>query len=314
MIAAGVTEISGAVMMLQLGEPAALADDEILIDVKAAGVGNWDDIVRTGGWNVGTAPPMALGVEASGVIARKGPGVQSFTVGDAVLVHTAPLRHQGAWAEYLVAPVDTVASKPSSVSWEAAGAFPVPALTAEQVLNLVLSSCPEGTLVVHGAGGVTGLMIVQLAALHGRDVIATAGQGTGQGAGRPDLLALGARAVVNRHSSDWKEQVRAAAAEAGPITAAVNAVRGGAAEVMALLANEDLLVTITSGAPTPVRGIRVIDFYVRPDGQQLSNLARLLGDQRLRLPAGTVLPLREAAQALAGVSAGALAPPVVLVP
>jgi NADPH:quinone reductase-like Zn-dependent oxidoreductase len=308
-ISAGIREIGGPVVTLQLDEPAALADDEVLIEVKAAGVGNWDDIARTGGWDLGVIPPMALGVEAAGVVVRTGAGVGAFPLGDAVLAHTAPLRYQGAWAEHFVAPADSVAPKPSPVSWEEAAAFPVPALTAQQVLTVVLSSCPGGALVVHGAGGVTGQMIVQLAALDGRNVIATAGSG----AGRPDLAAMGARAVIDRHAPGWKKQVRTAAG-AAPVTAVVNAVRGGATEVMDLLADQGVLVTITSGAPAPVRGIAVIDFYVRPDGRQLCDLARLLASGKLRLPVGTAMPLGEAARALAGVSTATLAPPVVLIP
>jgi NADPH:quinone reductase-like Zn-dependent oxidoreductase len=52
-----------------------LRADEILIDVRAAGVGNWDEFVRTGGWDTGTRPPMALGVEAAGIVASAGSSV-----------------------------------------------------------------------------------------------------------------------------------------------------------------------------------------------------------------------------------------------
>jgi NADPH:quinone reductase-like Zn-dependent oxidoreductase len=40
-----------------------------------------------------------------------------------------PLRDQGAWAEWLIAPFELVALKPDGVRWDVAGAFPVPALT-----------------------------------------------------------------------------------------------------------------------------------------------------------------------------------------
>jgi hypothetical protein len=39
---------------------------EVLIGVRGAGAGNWDEFVRTGGWDTGVRPPMALGVEAAG--------------------------------------------------------------------------------------------------------------------------------------------------------------------------------------------------------------------------------------------------------
>jgi hypothetical protein len=43
-----------------------------LIRVMAAGVGNWDEFARLGDWDIGRTPPMALGVEAAGVITAVG--------------------------------------------------------------------------------------------------------------------------------------------------------------------------------------------------------------------------------------------------
>src|SRR5439155_545453 len=103
--------------------------------VNRPGVGNWDEIVRVGEWDVGRRPPLALGVEAAGVVAAVGKDVTSLAPGDEVLTHPVPLRHQGSWAERLVAPATLVARKPAAVPWEAAAAFPVPALTADQALT-----------------------------------------------------------------------------------------------------------------------------------------------------------------------------------
>jgi NADPH:quinone reductase-like Zn-dependent oxidoreductase len=43
-----------------------------LIDVRACGVGNWDEFARTGDWDLGTRAAMALGVEAAGLVAAVG--------------------------------------------------------------------------------------------------------------------------------------------------------------------------------------------------------------------------------------------------
>ncbi|MBV8432496.1 MAG: hypothetical protein JO244_15125, partial [Solirubrobacterales bacterium] len=66
MKAAGIHQFGGPVEFLELPEPRALRPDEVLIEVRACGMGNWDEIARTGGWDLGTRPPMALGVEAAG--------------------------------------------------------------------------------------------------------------------------------------------------------------------------------------------------------------------------------------------------------
>src|SRR6266542_3233676 len=121
MRAAGIETFGGEVQMLELAAPQSLASDEVVIAVRAAGVGNWDEIVRVGGWDVGRRPPLALGVEAAGVVAAVGEDVTSLALGDAVLTHPLPLRHQGAWAERLVAPAALVARKPAAVPWATAG-------------------------------------------------------------------------------------------------------------------------------------------------------------------------------------------------
>ena len=62
--AAGIQEFDGPVEPLALREPRPLAGNEALIEVKAAGVAQWDEFLRAGSWDVGARPPMALGVEA----------------------------------------------------------------------------------------------------------------------------------------------------------------------------------------------------------------------------------------------------------
>lgn len=126
---AGIGRTGGDVGMIEVAEPRPPADDEVLIEVKAAGVANWDEIVRTGGWDVGRSPPMALGVEAAGTVAAVGGTVTDWEVGDDVMTHPLPLRDQGAWAPMLIAPAVLLAPKPTDVAWEAAAVFPVPALT-----------------------------------------------------------------------------------------------------------------------------------------------------------------------------------------
>ena len=148
--------------MIDVPGPRPLAGDEVLIQVMAAGVGNWDGIVRTGGWDVGGRPPMALGVEAAGVVAEVASMVTAWAPGDEVMTHPLPLRDQGAWAPTLIAPAASLAPKPAGVSWNVAGVFPVPALTAAQVLDEALQVRPGDRLLVNGAGGVTGGLLVSL--------------------------------------------------------------------------------------------------------------------------------------------------------
>ena len=218
MRAAGIERFGDEVRMLELAAPGSPAPDELVISVRAAGVANWDEFVRSGQWDVGRQPPLALGVEAAGIVESVGDSVVTLATGDEVLTHPVPLRDQGAWSERLVAPAAAVAPKPSDVPWEEAAAFPVPALTADQALAEVAPD-PDGEWVlVHGAGGVTGGLIVQLAVAQGATVVATAGPSS---AAR--VVGYGAALVLDYHDSEWPIQVRDASPDRRGVRAAVNA-------------------------------------------------------------------------------------------
>src|ERR687887_100265 len=117
MRAAGIETFGGEVQMLELAAPQSLAPDEIVIAVRAAGVGNWDEIVRGGGWDVGRQPPLVLGVEAAGAVVAVGEAVASPAPGEGVPPHPLPLRPQAPWGERWVAPAALVARKPDAVPW-----------------------------------------------------------------------------------------------------------------------------------------------------------------------------------------------------
>jgi NADPH:quinone reductase-like Zn-dependent oxidoreductase len=295
---AGIREVGARVELIDVSEPRSLAPDEVLVEVVTAGVGNWDEFVRTGGWDVGGLPPMALGVEAAGRVLAVGDAGSEWSLGDEVMTHPLPLRDQGTWAPRLIAPAALLAEKPASVTWEAAAAFPVPALTAEQVLGEALHVHAGEQLLVHGAGGVTGGLLVALGALRGAQVIATAGQ-----ASRHRVSALGADQVIDYHDRGWPDQVRAITGRRG-VAAAVNAAPGYAADALRAVADNGRLATITSDPPAEDRGITISNVYVRPDGDQLRTLAKHFADGTLTVPVAATYRLRDAAAALAQTTSG----------
>ncbi|WIX83701.1 zinc-binding dehydrogenase [Amycolatopsis carbonis] len=201
---------------------------------------------------------------------------------------------------------DLLVLKPLGVPWDTAAAFPVPALTAEQVLSEALKVAGNETLLVHGAGGTTGGLAVQLAALRGVRVIATSGPSS-----TARVVQAGAAEVVDYHDSDWPDRVRELTGGVG-VEAAVNAVSGGSADTVLALREGGRMATITGDPPAAERGISVADVYVRPDSTQLEELCLLLGDGRLTPSVGAALPLAEAATALERAVSGAKGGPVVL--
>jgi NADPH:quinone reductase-like Zn-dependent oxidoreductase len=298
LLAAGIEQWDGAARMLEVAEPRAPRGGELLIEVKAAGVGNWDDIARAGNWDLGRTPPLALGVEAAGVVAAVGPDVDGWLVGDEVLTHPLPLVDQGTWAPWLLVRATVVARKPSKVAWPIAGAFPVPALTAVQALDEAGGSRPGVQLLVNGAGGVTGGLAVSLAVLGGARVLATAGPSS-----RERVLAAGAATVVDYHDADWPEQIVEATGGRG-VDAAINTARGGAASALRAVRDDGRLATITSDPPELERGIAISSVYVRPDAEQLGLAADELAAGGLEFAVGARFPLGQAPAALTRAAAG----------
>ena len=301
MRAAGVDRFGAEIGLLELPEPAAPRPGEVLLGVHASGMGNWDEFIRTGGWDTGTRPPMPLGVEAAGVVVAVGSGVRGFQPGDAVTTHSLPA---GSWAEKFTALAEHLAPVPAGVPMTVAAALPVPALTADQALDAATVR-PGETVLVHGAGGVTGGVLVTLAAHRGARVIATAGH-----AGR--ARALGATHVIDYHEPDWPARVRALTDGGAGVDAAVNAARSGSADAVRAVRDGGRLATITGDLPSAERGIALSDIVVIPDGARLARLVPLLAADTITV--GASYPLAEAAAALARLRQGTHGAAIVLAP
>lgn len=292
------TRIGGPIGLLELPAPGELRADEVLIDVRACGVGNWDEFVRTGAWDTGGRPPMALGVEAAGLVAATGAAVDVVALGDPVTAHSVPVRDQGAWAQAWVAAAGHVARIPPGVSFEAAAAFPVPALTADQALTDALRIRRGQTILINGAGGVTGGLLVQLAAARGARVLATANRGDAR-----RIRALGAEGVLDYHQPAWPDRLRSLTG--GGAHGAVNAARSGAVETIRAVRDGGRLATITGDPPPAERRIAVLDVQVTPDGARLGRLIALLGRGTVTISVAMRHPLERAATALAEARRGA---------
>lgn len=293
--------------------PAALTPEpgsgEVLIEVQCAGIGDWDDVTRAGGWQSGMAEVRALGVQVAGTVIRTGPEAEAagFSPGAEVLTHTYPLKGSGARTRRVLAPSAHVAHKPPGLTWQYAAALPLPGLTAYELLFEVLRMRPGETLLVHGADGIIGGLLVQIAAAHGMNVVATAESGS-----IAQVAALGAAAVVDRDDPDWPEEARSLLGGRGADAAAV-ATSGGASAVLSLVAEHGWMATIADPTPpAPERGIKPRYVRVHPDGELLGRAARALAHGEIVLPEPAAFDMADIDQALATLLAGSGQTPVVL--
>ena len=186
--------------------PPAPAANQVLIQVKAAGINPLDWKIREGQLKLllGARFPMVLGNDASGVVAEVGRNVTRFKPGDEVfcLLDAAPkparygFARCGAYAELAITRQDTLALKPRSMSHLEAASVPLAALTAYQSLVHKAAIRQGAAVLINGASGGTGIFGVQIAKALGGVVTAVCS------AGNHDLVAgLGADRLV-----DYREE------------------------------------------------------------------------------------------------------------
>jgi NADPH:quinone reductase-like Zn-dependent oxidoreductase len=111
-----------------------------------------------------------LGAELAGRVEAVGATATRFRPGDAVFGVSAGL--VGAFAEYACAAEDELASKPPSLSFEAAAAAPIAASTALKCLRDSGRIRPGQKVLIHGASGGVGTFAVQIAKYYGAEVTA----------------------------------------------------------------------------------------------------------------------------------------------
>ena len=160
-----------AARVLQFGPPSIIVNDELpkpepapgqlLVRVKAAGVGNWDALIREG--KIELQPlPIILGSELSGIVEAIGPEVSRFRPGDEVYGATNE-QFSGAYAEYALPLARMMALKPKTLNFVKAASVPIVAVTAWQMLFDYAHATAGQTVLIHGAAGNVGAYAVQLA-------------------------------------------------------------------------------------------------------------------------------------------------------
>jgi NADPH:quinone reductase-like Zn-dependent oxidoreductase len=225
--------------------------------------------------------------DLSGVVAAAGPGVEGWAAGDEVY-GLVGFDRPGAAAEYVTAPAAELAPKPSSIDHLAAAAVPLGALTAWQALHEHARLQPGQHVLVHGGAGGVGAYAVQLAALAGARVTATA-----SARDLAFVTGLGADQALD-YSGRFEDHVR-------DVDVVVDPVGGNTiARSWPVLRSGGTLVAVAE-EPDPGQAgradVRGVYFVVRPDAAQLRELASLIDNQRLRPVASLVFGLSDLPEA-----------------
>lgn len=157
-------------------------------------------LVVAGRYQRRSEPPFVPGSEVSGVIDAVGEGVDDFAPGDRVVSITA----EGGYAEYVVADAHTTYRVPDALALDRAVNVPISYGTAYAgVIDRAGLSAGE-TLLVHGSAGAVGMAAVQIGAMTGARVIATASSEAKCAAARE----AGAAYAINYGETGFRDRVK----------------------------------------------------------------------------------------------------------
>jgi NADPH:quinone reductase len=146
--------------------PPVRAADEVLIEVRAAGV-TFPDVLQTRGrYQLKPTLPFTLGTEVAGFV-TEAPEGSALRPGDRV----AGFSETGAFAEWAAVPVDRVVPLPDEVGFRAGACLPMNYFTAHFTLRTRGGLQKGQTVLVHGAAGGVGTAVTQLAAAWGARVL-----------------------------------------------------------------------------------------------------------------------------------------------
>jgi alcohol dehydrogenase len=195
----------GSKAALRLGELADpdVREDDVLVQVHAAGVNQLDSKIRGGELKLilPYRAPFVLGHDLAGVVVRVGARVKRFQPGDEV--YARPADHRiGTFAELIAVRESDLALKPSKLTMAEAASIPLVGLTAWQALvERGQLKAGQKVFIQAGSGGV-GTFAIQLAKHLGAKVATTTS------ASNIDLVrSLGADVVVDYKREDFEAKL-----------------------------------------------------------------------------------------------------------
>src|SRR6266513_606746 len=181
-----------------------LREDDVLVQIHAAGVNLLDSKIRNGEFKL-ILPyrlPLILGHDVAGVVVRVGSRVRRFKPGDEVYARPADGRI-GAFAEFSAIKEDDVAVKPKALTMEEAASIPLVGLTAWQALIERAHLKKGQKVLIHAGSGGVGTFAIQLAKHVGATVATTTS------AANADLVrSLGADVAIDYKKEDFADVLR----------------------------------------------------------------------------------------------------------
>jgi NADPH:quinone reductase-like Zn-dependent oxidoreductase len=298
-----------------------LRDDDVLIEVHAAGLNVLDSKIKSGAFKL-MLPyrmPLVLGHDVAGIVTQVGSRVRQFKVGDEV--YSRPRDHRiGTFAQFIAVNENDVAPKPKNITMEEAASIPLVALTVWQAL-VERAQLKKGqkVFIQAGSGGV-GTLAIQLTKHIGATVATTT-----SGANIDLVKSLGADVVVDYKKDDVGNVLRnydvvLHSQDAATLEKSLRVLKPGGA-LVSISGPPDPAFAKGIGAPWFVKliirllssgvrkkaarnGIKYSFLFMRADGQQLREITRLIEAGAIRPVIDRIFPFGSTNEALAYVETG----------
>ncbi len=310
----------GPIRLADIPEPQVSADD-VLVRIHASAINLLDSKIRDGDFKLFLPykPPFILGHDLAGTVVSVGVNVRAFKAGDEV--YARPRDHRtGTFAEMIAVDQADVALKPASLSMEEAASIPLVGLTAWQALDEVGRVKPGQKVFIQAGSGGVGTIAIQLAKHLGATVATTTS------AANVDLVrSLGADVVIDYKRQDF-EQVLSGydlvlnSQDAGTLAKSLNVLKPGG-QLISISGPPDVpfakslklnlflrfvMRMLSRGAlkKAKARGVSYSFLFMRADGAQLVQIAKLIDAGVIRPVVDRVFPFAQTAQALAYVETG----------
>ena len=296
-------------------------DDDVLIEVHAAGLNRLDSKIKSGELKM-ILPyrmPLVLGHDVAGIVTRVGSRVRQFKAGDEVYSRLRDHRI-GAFAEFIAANESDVALKPGNLTMEEAASIPLVALTAWQALveraNLKKG---QSVFIQAGSGGV-GTLAIQLAKHVGATVATTTSSSNTEW-----VRNLGADVVVDYKKDDFEKVLQSYdvvlhSQDIGALEKSLRVLKPGgmlisisgppdpafAKDIGARWFLKLIVRVLSSGVRKKAvrRDVTYSFLFMRANGQQLREITRLIESGAIRPVIDRVFPFASTNEALAHVETG----------
>ncbi|ANM02654.1 Zn-dependent alcohol dehydrogenase GroES-like protein [Rhizobium phaseoli] len=310
----------GALRLASLPEP-ELQDNDVLVRIQATAVNQLDSKVRDGEFKLilPYRPPFVLGHDLAGTVVKVGSRVRRFKVGDEVYGRPRDQR-VGTFAEFIAIDEADAALKPSNLSMSEAASVPLVGLTAWQALVEVGKIKPGQKVFIQAGSGGVGTFAIQLAKHLGAAVATTTSAENAELA-----RSLGADVVIDYKTQDFEKILSGYdlvlnSQDPKTLEKSLGVLKPGgrlisisgppdpafARELGLNLFLKLVLWLLSRGVRRKAKrlGVAYSFLFMRAEGRQLGEIARLIEQGVIRPVVDKVFPFEKTGDALAYVETG----------